>query len=144
MPQAIDFDKTLGEILAEQPDVGGVLQELGFEEIDGSQTIPQLAEATGVSPAIITMGLEASGYPVEGYQPDEESAAAGKTLDDIIGAVFNNEIDGEKLPDGASASPMMAHMEVAIRRAQRDGTLPKDGAGTSAGQGGASDGADAE
>ena len=125
--RAVDLARPLGELTADDPAVGEILGELGFEEPSGDATIPELCEAEGVDVAIVAMALTAYGYEVRGYESPDGGEAAG-ALGQILGHLFSPDED-----DGAAASagPMYSHMEAAIRRAQRDGTLPREDDGAS-------------
>lgn len=120
----IDLSLTFGELTAGHPELRDSLLELGFEDLDEGRTIPQLCEEAGVDLAIVAFALSTEGYEVQGYQSTDGGAAAGM-LDTVFSALFDPESDA--MPDGASSQgPMFAHMEAAIRRAQKSGELPSD------------------
>lgn len=135
MAKTIDFAATYGELARQVPELEGYLQELGLTELDADKTIPEIADAAGIAPAIIVMALETDGLSVEGYEPDD--SGAGQILDDVLGHFFGNDDSDDDIKQQASAGPMFSHMEAAIHRAQREGVLPDD-AGKD-GQAGASD-----
>lgn len=129
--RVLDLAKPLGELLEVNEDLRQTLIELGFEELPAERTIPELAKDAGVDLSVIAFALEASGYDVQGYEPEDDGYES--PLPDMLSVLFDNSYRGESLPDaplpGGEAAPMLANLEMAIRRAQQDGTLPKDPAG---------------
>lgn len=126
----IELSLTVGEIEAENPAVAGFLDELGFEGVLPDETLPELCERSGVDLSIVVMSLEMAGFEVLGYEAPEAGAAA-ELLDNIFTVLFDASSD-PVLGGAPSQSPMFAHMEAAIRRAQKKGELPGDPAsGTS-------------
>lgn len=126
--RTLDLAKPLGELLEGNEGLRQTLIELGFEELPAERTIPELAKDAGVDLSVIAFALEASGYDVQGYEPEDDGYES--TLPDMLSVLFDNSYRGESLPDaplpGGEAAPMLANLEMAIRRAQQDGTLPKD------------------
>lgn len=122
--RVIDLTKTIGELVADEPDLADSLRELGFEAASADKTIPEVAKEADVEVSVIAFALEASGYDVQGFEP----SGFVSPLPEIIGRFFSpDEEAGEPvMVEGTgSASSLVAHMETAIRRAQEEGSLPK-------------------
>lgn len=115
--RVVDLTQTFGQLVADNAELAAFLAEMGFEDVDAAKTLPQAAAEAGVDLSIVAMALGAAGYDVEGYVPTED--AKNSPLESIITELANSE------PAEASADPMVAHMEYAIRRAQNRGDLPK-------------------
>jgi len=120
----IDLTKAIGELVSGDPGLEDSLREIGFEELPSGKTIPEVAREADVETSVIAFALEASGYDVQGFEPD----GFVSPLPEIIGRLFSLD-EGAQAPvmsEGAdSASSLIAHMETAIRRAQEEGDLPK-------------------
>jgi hypothetical protein len=121
--KVIDFDLAAGELFSSYPDLPALLEEMGIENVDTGKTIPQIASELGVETSVIALALEASGFVVHGLKPSADGYKS--PLDDVVSVLFDNSYHGEPLPDTPSSGPMLAHMEMAIRRAQDEGKLPK-------------------
>lgn len=118
----IDLTQELGKIAAEAPEVPGVLEELGFEQPDPAKTVLEACVDAGVDASIVALALLAEGYDVEGYE-SEDGGVAARAFDTVLTALFDPTSD--LMPDASgSDAPMLAHMEAAVRRAQREGNLP--------------------
>lgn len=121
MAQTFDLSKPLGEALTELPQAEAILHEIGFEDLPADRSLAQLCDQEGVAPSIVLMALESSGIQTEGYVPDDTSTEASKKLDEVMNVLFGD-------PDedlAASNAPMFAHMQMAVKRAQKNGTLPQ-------------------
>lgn len=139
MSDVLDLAKPLSELMDTHPGLGHDLEELGIAVDNPKETLPELARRLDVGLSIIAMALEASGYTVESYNPADEPGSEDSPLPDLVAALFGVDRDGNPLPDpdftqeslcatelGYEPAPLVLHMEDAIRRAQEDGTLPKD------------------
>lgn len=116
----VDLARSVEE-LAQDAEVASILADMGFD-LSSERTLPELAAEAGVDLSIVGMALSAAGYELEGYVPTED--AKNSPLESIIQELSH----AEPLAAGASSvDPMVANIEGAIRRAQQDGTLPKDG-----------------
>lgn len=116
----VDLARSVAE-LAQDAEVASILADMGFD-LSSERTLPELAAEAGVDLSIVGMALSAAGYELEGYVPTED--AKNSPLESIIQELSH----AEPLAAGASSvDPMVANIEGAIRRAQQDGTLPKDG-----------------
>lgn len=116
----VDLARSVAE-LARDAEVASILADMGFD-LSSERTLPELAAEAGVDLSIVGMALSAAGYELEGYVPTED--AKNSPLESIIQELSH----AEPLAAGASSvDPMVANIEGAIRRAQQDGTLPKDG-----------------
>lgn len=120
----VDLTAPVAEVVAGDEELAGLLGELGFD-VASDETITALAEEAGVDLSIVGMALGAAGYEVEGYVPTED--AKNSPLEDLIQELSKAEPLGAAA--ASSADPVVANMEVAIRRAQDRGELPKDDAG---------------
>lgn len=119
--RAVDLTKPVAD-LSQDAELAGILKEMGFDP-ESERTIPELAEEAGVDLSIVGMALSAAGYEVRGYVPTED--AKNSPLEGLIEELSQ----AEPLSAGASSvDPMVLNIEYAIKRAQRDGTLPPDGA----------------
>ena len=96
---------------------------MGIEDVDAEKTLPEVAADLGVETSVIAFALEASGYDVQGLKATDDGYKS--PLTDVMSVLFDNSFHGEPLPDTSSSGPMLAHMEMAIRRAQDEGKLPK-------------------
>lgn len=122
--QTLDVSRPVGELVEEHSGLGGILAELGFEDLPADRTLPEIAEGLGVEFSVVSMALLASGYDVTGYVPEDSGYKS--PLPDMLSALFDNSYEGEGLPDASAAQgPLFANMEMAIRRAQESGKLPK-------------------
>lgn len=120
--KTVDLTRPVAELATNDADVASVLAEMGFDT-SSERTLPELAEEAGVDLSIVGMALGASGYEVQGYVPTED--AKNSPLESLI----NELAQAEPLEVGAgSMDPMVLNMEYAIRRAQKNGELPADGA----------------
>lgn len=118
----VDLTKSVADLVGGDGELTGILGDMGFDTAS-ERTLPELAEEAGVDLSIVGMALAASGYEVEGYVPTED--AKNSPLEDLI----NELSQAEPLSTGASSvDPMVLNMEYAIRRAQKNGELPTDGA----------------
>lgn len=123
--QVLDLGKAVGELEGTYPQLAALLDELGFEEREPDSTIPQLAEAAGVDLSIVAMALEASGFDVQGFKAEPWDGDG--MLTEAFNHLFGTGDDRDAAPASTdSTAPMMAHMEAAIRRAQKKGELPAD------------------
>ena len=120
--RTLDVSRPVGELVGENPGLKGILDELGFEDLPADRALPEIAEGLGVEFSGVSMALMASGYDVIGYVPEDSGYRS--PLPDMLGVLFGGSYEGEGLPD-ASTAPMFANMEMAIRRAQESGRLPK-------------------
>ena len=118
----LDVSRPVDELVGENPGLEGILAELGFEDLPADKTLPESAEGLGVEFSVVSMALLASGYDVTGYVPRDSGYKS--PLPDMLSVLFDNSYEGEGLPD-ASTAPMFANMEMAIRRAQESGKLPR-------------------
>ncbi|RGJ46105.1 hypothetical protein DWW58_07785 [Olsenella sp. AF16-14LB] len=119
----IDLGLPAGKLIAQYPDLPGLLAEMGIEDVDAEKTLPEVAADLGVETSVIAFALEASGYDVQGLKAADDGYKS--PLTDVMSVLFDNSFHGEPLPDTSSSGPMLAHMEMAIRRAQDEGKLPK-------------------
>ncbi len=131
--KVLDVTRPIQELLCGNEDLRGLLAEMGIDPADlpGNQSLVDYVRDLGVDPSVIVMALGAMGYDVQGYVP-EPNPVADTTLSDIMSVIFLNKFRGEDLPDtvgssGGEAGPMLAHMEMAVKRAQAEGKLPKKG-----------------
>lgn len=131
--KTLDVTRPIQELLCGNDDLKGLLTEMGIDAADlpGSEPLVDYVKELGVDPSVVVMALGAMGYDVQGYVA-EPNPAADSTLSDIMSVIFLNKFRGEDLPDTVSSSngeagPMLAHMEMAVRRAQAEGKLPKQG-----------------
>ena len=121
--QVLDLGRTVAALVGDYPQRAGLLDERGFEGADGASTIPQLTEEAGVDLSIVAMALEASGFDVQGFKAEPWDGDG--MLTEAFSHIFGLDEGADEPPASASsAAPMMAHMEAAIRRAQRKGELP--------------------
>ena len=120
--RTLDVSRPVGELVGENPGLKGILDELGFEDLPADRTLPEVTKGLGVEFSVVSMALLASGYEVTGYVPEDSGYTS--PLPDMLGALFDDSYRDEGLPD-ASAAPMFANMERAIRRAQESGRLPR-------------------
>ncbi|MGI6230111.1 MAG: hypothetical protein ACOYJL_04260 [Tractidigestivibacter sp.] len=120
----LDLTRTLDELEKSYPELSGQLAELGFESPDVSKTIPELALEADVDISIIAFALQMDDYDVQNYEPADKDYKS--PLGDIVSVLFDGTYLGEPLPQTSSSAPMLSHMEMAIRRAQEEGKLPKD------------------
>lgn len=119
----IDLDLPAGKLFAQYPDLQGLLAEMSVEDVDAEKTLPEVAADLGVETSVIAFALEASGYDVQGLKASGDGYKS--PLGDVMSVLFDNSFHGEPLPETTSSGPMLAHMEMAIRRAQEEGKLPK-------------------
>lgn len=119
----IDLDLPAGKLFAQYPDLQGLLAEMGVGDVDAEKTLPEVAADLGVETSVIAFVLEASGYDVRGLKASGDGYKS--PLGDVMSVLFDNSFHGEPLPETTSSGPMLAHMEMAIRRAQEEGKLPK-------------------
>lgn len=147
MAEALDLARPLSELLEAHPTLGHDLEELGISADRPEETLPELARRLDVSLSIIAIGLEASGYDVQGYSAEDDAGSGASPLPDLVAALFGVDRDGNPLPDpdfsqeslcatelGHEPAPLLLHMEDAIRHAQEDGVLPADAAARKDGQ----------
>lgn len=121
--KVIDLELPAGKLFAQYPDLPGLLTEMGIENVDAEKTLPEVAADLGVETSVIAFALEASGYDVRGLKASGDGYKS--PLGDVMSVLFDNSFHGEPLPETTSSGPMLAHMEMAIRRAQEEGKLPK-------------------
>jgi len=120
--RVIDLTRTIGELVADEPGLADSLREIGFEGVSADKTIPEVAREADVGMSVIAFALEASGYDVQGFEPD----GFVSPLPEIVGRFFSPDEDMPVMAEGTdSASSLIAHMETAIRHAQEEGNLPK-------------------
>lgn len=119
----IDLDLPAGKLFAQYPDLQGLLAEMGVGDVDAEKTLPEVAADLGVETSVIAFAPEASGYDVRGLKASGDGYKS--PLGDVMSVLFDNSFHGEPLPETTSSGPMLAHMEMAIRRAQEEGKLPK-------------------
>ena len=119
----IDLNLPAGTLFAKYPDLPSLLSEMGIEDVDAEKTLPEVAADLGVETSVIAFALEASGYDVQGLKASDDGYKS--PLDDVVSVLFDNSFHGEPLPETSSSGPMLANMEMAIRRAQESGKLPK-------------------
>ena len=121
--RTLDVSRPVGELVGENPGLGGILAELGFEDLPADRTLPAIAEGLGVEFSVVSMALMASGYDVTGYVPEDSGYRS--PLPDMLSVLFDNSHGGAGLSGASTAGPLFANMEMAIRRAQESGRLPK-------------------
>ena len=120
MANSFDLSKPLSEALKDLPEASAVLHEIGFDNLPDDKSLAQLCEDEGVAPSIVLMALESSGIDTEGYVPDDSSTEATQKLDEVMNVLLGDHDD-----EPVSNSPMFAHMHMAVKRAQKNGDLPK-------------------
>lgn len=119
----VDLTKTIGELLAEHPDLAGVLDEMGLSDAPADATLPSVAAQAEVDMGVIAFVLESSGYEVVNFT--REGPAFESPLPQIIEHFIGNGSDDELSEVAATAeTPTVARLEMAVRRAQREGRLP--------------------
>lgn len=124
---AIDLSRTIGELVGEHPELAGTLEEIGLADAPADATLPELAAQSDVDMAVIAFVLEASGFTVENFTR-EPGTAFESPLPDIIAHFFAGDEDPDE-PSAAAlsaATPTVAKLERAVKRAQREGRLPTD------------------
>jgi hypothetical protein len=120
----LDLNRPIAELVEQYPELPGLLAEMGLENLDSTKSIAQTAEDLGVELSVIAMALQMSGFDVQGYVPSDDGYQS--PLGDVLSVLFDNSYHGEPLPTTSGSGPMVSHMEMAIRRAQEEGRLPKD------------------
>ena len=117
----VDLDLPMGELFSQHPGLSGLLAEMGMGDVDVEKTLPEVASGLGVETSVIAFALEASGYDVRGLKTSGDGYES--PLGDVMSVLFDNSFHGKPLPEAFSSGPMLAHMEMAIRRAQDEGRL---------------------
>lgn len=123
--KTIDLTKTIGELTEADPGLVGALAELGLEDLPGDVTLIALCQENDIDLALVSMALEAGGYEVVGYEPTPQAGSTGAELLEALARLFSDDDDGAPTAAVASVDPMVAHIEAAVRRAEREGRLPR-------------------
>ena len=75
--------------MADEPGLADSLREIGFEGVPADETIPEVAREADVGMSVIPFALEASGYYVQGFEPD----GFVSPLPEIVGRFFSPDED---------------------------------------------------
>ena len=54
----IDLGLPAGKLIAQYPDLPGLLAEMGIEDVDAEKTLPEVAADLGVETSVIAFALE--------------------------------------------------------------------------------------
>lgn len=117
--EVLDLSLTVGELLEAHPKLKDMMGEFGVEDVDTSSTVPEVLKGMDVDPSLVVTALQSMGYEVTGFTPEANPYAA--QIGSVIDALFSNDDDRASV---ASADPMMANIEAAVRRAEKNGVLP--------------------
>lgn len=117
--EVLDFTQTVGELLEAHPKLKEAMAEFGLENIDPSSTVPEALKGLDVDPQLVVTALQTFGYEVTGFTP-EANPYLGQ-IGTVIDALFNND---DTRASSTSVDPMMANIEAAVRRAEKNGILP--------------------
>ena len=120
----LDLSQPVADLAKDDPHLSSLLVEMGFSELPEHKTLAELASEEGISASIIAFSLEAAGYDLGGYVAPSDGF--NSPLPQVFDALFAKRDPQVDAAVAASGAPMMAHMEAAVNRAQKDGILPSD------------------
>lgn len=119
-PETIDLSLTVGELMAAHPKLSEAMAEFGLEGLDPASTVPDVLKGLDVDPSLVVTALQSMGYEVTGFTPEANPYAS--QVGAVLDALFNG--DDEARVSTTSVDPMMANIEAAVRRAEKEGVLP--------------------
>ena len=103
---------------------------MGIEDVPAGKTLTEIARELDVDSSILVFSLEASGYEVAGYTPEEREPVDSVVPDILSGLFADREYDPRPVDNmihearmANENQSMYARMEEAVRRAEREGRL---------------------
>ncbi len=129
-PVTLDLSLPLADLVAAHPELKDLLAEMGIEDVPAGKTLPEIASELDVDSSILVFSLEASGYEVAGYVPEEREPVDSIMPDILSGLFTDREYDPRPVDNmihearmANENQSMYARMEEAVRRAEREGRL---------------------
>lgn len=129
-PVTLDLTRPLADLVAAHPDLKGLLAEMGIEDVPAGKTLSEVARELGIDSSILVFTIEASGYEVEGFVPDDREPVDGVLPEILSGLFADREYDPRPVDNmiheaqmANENESMYARMEEAVRRAEREGRL---------------------
>lgn len=129
-PVTLDLSLPLADLVAAHPELKDLLAEMGIEDVPAGKTLTEIASELDVDSSILVFSLEASGYEVAGYVPEEREPVDSVVPDILSGLFADREYDPRPVDNmihearmANENQSMYARMEEAVRRAEREGRL---------------------
>lgn len=129
-PVTLDLALPLADLVAAHPELKDLLAEMGIEDVPAGKTLTEIARELDVDSSILVFSLEASGYEVAGYVPEEREPVDSVVPDILSGLFADREYDPRPVDNmihearmANENQSMYARMEEAVRRAEREGRL---------------------
>ena len=129
-PVTLDLALPLADLVAAHPELKDLLAEMGIEDVPAGKTLTEIARELDVDSSILVFSLEASGYEVAGYVPEEREPVDSVVPDILSGLFADREYDPRPVDNmihearmANENQSMYARMEEAVRRAKREGRL---------------------
>lgn len=129
-PVTLDLALPLADLVTAHPELKDLLAEMGIEDVPAGKTLTEIARELDVDSSILVFSLEASGYEVAGYVPEEREPVDSVVPDILSGLFADREYDPRPVDNmihearmANENQSMYARMEEAVRRAEREGRL---------------------
>lgn len=129
-PVTLDLALPLADLVTAHPELKDLLAEMGIEDVPAGKTLTEIARELDVDSSILVFSLEASGYEVAGYTPEEREPVDSVVPDILSGLFADREYDPRPVDNmihearmANENQSMYARMEEAVRRAEREGRL---------------------
>lgn len=119
-PEVLDLSLSVGELCSAHPKLQQALADVGLSDLDSAAKVPDVLQKLGVDSSLVVVALQSMGYEVTGFTPEKDPYAP--EVGAILDALFN---DDAPRSSATSVDPMVANMEAAVLRAQKNGKLPK-------------------
>ncbi|MGN0287633.1 MAG: hypothetical protein ACI4B6_08205 [Atopobiaceae bacterium] len=119
--EMLDLSQSIDQLVADHPKLDEALKDFGLDDVDRTIPVTDVLDQMGVNVGLVATALESMGYECTGYTAPEDPYAP--QLDAIFDALFNN--DDAPSASASSVDPVVANMEAAVRKAQREGKLPQ-------------------
>lgn len=119
--ETLNLSQSIDRLVADHPKLGEALKDFGLESVDRTVPVTDVLDQMGVDVGLVATALGTMGYDCTGYTAQEDPYAP--QLGAILDALFSQ--DEAPSASVSSVDPVVANMEAAVRKAQKEGKLPQ-------------------